>query len=112
MTYDMQRDIKNLKEMVHDKMKEKYVACDNTVTIIKEKCDLKITEIDSLAQDLTCRLTGRVEDCEQLIDSRVTQDYVETFGQNLKQHLEEMLNRKLNEWSGQLEQANDERKKN
>lgn len=94
--------MQNLKALVTEKVKEKYLSCDNTVAVIREQCELKIQDIERQAADLTCRLTGRVEDCEQLISSRVTEDYVQTFGRNLTSRVEEMLNRKA---SGQIEQS-------
>lgn len=92
--YENQQAIKQLREFVHSKITEKYKSCDNTVGVIREQCESKIREIETRTHDLTCGLEGRVSDCETIQRTRVTEDFVKTFGRQLSVYMENLLARR------------------
>lgn len=51
---------------------------------------------------MTCGIISRVEDCESLVQQRVTEEYVENFGRNISARFQEQLDRKMNDYGEKL----------
>ena len=85
-------------------------SADTSATLdkINKDGDAALERIRNTAQDLMANLKDRVHDCERLLNTRVTEEYVTGMGRNIQARLQEVFERKNHDTIQSIENKSQE----
>ena len=83
--------LEDLKVETVGRIQAKEVASDEIIAELTRTSEAAILDVKSHATELENSIRYRVSDCETLVKSRVTEDYVKQMGERIKQGIMESV---------------------
>ena len=87
----MAQRLKDLKAETVDRIEAKEVASDEIIAVLTKTSQAAILDVKSHATELENSIRYRVSDCETLVKTRVTEDFVKQMGERIKQGMMESV---------------------
>ena len=81
----MAKHLETIKVETVERINEKEVKSDEIIAALTQTSEAAIQDVKEHAMDLENSIKYRVSDCETLVKSRITEEYVKNLGERIKQ---------------------------